>query len=681
MHFFLLLVFPKFLYLFIILKYIQVISKFINRYLSIRVLPIWIILFLDTAVLIGAVLLSFILRFDVPYILNNSLYVAKTIGIVVLFNIILFKVFRTYSNVIRFSSFVDVGRQCIAVTLAFGCVILTEYISRLILDKSFFQTSVLIIAYVISCFVLISMRMTIKTVFELVSRSRSGSKGVFVYGAKEAGVNIAKSIRIGLKEDFKLRGFIADEPELIGKMIMGVEVYANDENILRVLAEKDVNCIIVSPAKVEKLKDLNLIDVLLDSNIRLLTAPPLSDWNQSTLSSSEIKEIQIEDLLQREPIQVDLKKISSHLEGKRVLITGAAGSIGSEIMRQVVQFNPYSLILVDQAETPLHDLRLELLDKWRNVVAETIVADVTNESRMEAIFEQYKPQYIFHAAAYKHVPMMEDNVSESIQVNIRGTKIVADLAVKYGVSKFVMVSTDKAVNPSNVMGCSKRIAEIYVQSLARKLAKEGNKSVSFITTRFGNVLGSNGSVIPRFKEQIRKGGPVTVTHKDIIRYFMTIPEACRLVLEAGSMGNGGEIYIFDMGEPVKIYDLAKRMISLSGCGNSVKIVFTGLRHGEKLYEELLNVKELTKPTYHHKIMIAHVREYDYDRVNADLEELYKLSFTYNSMAIVQKMKDIVPEFISKNSVFDQLDKAHEAVGEALDKADEELVKQEKILMK
>ena len=391
---------------------------------------------------------------------------------------------------------------------------------------------------------------------------------------------------------------------------------------------------------------------------KLMTAPPLSEWNGQPLNRTQLKEIQIEDLLPRAPIEIDMRKVASHLEGKRVMITGAAGSIGSEIMRQVASFNPYQLILVDQAETPLHDIRLELQDRWRDINAETIIANISNASRMEYIFQKYRPQYIFHAAAYKHVPMMEDNVSESIQVNVYGTRTIADLAVKYGADKFVMISTDKAVNPTNVMGCSKRICEIYVQSLAKKLQKQGGKGTQFITTRFGNVLGSNGSVIPRFRDQIQRGGPVTVTHPDIIRYFMTIPEACRLVLEAGSMGNGGEIYIFDMGKPVKIVDLARRMISLSG-RTDVKIEFTGLRHGEKLYEELLNVKELTKPTYHEKIMIATVREYDYDEVKERIQKLIDTSYTYDQMKIVAQMKDIVPEFISKNSCFEVLDKKAE----------------------
>lgn len=444
---------------------------------------------------------------------------------------------------------------------------------------------------------------------------------------------------------------------LVGVSVVGLGVVHNllAYLLIDVLNDRDVQTIIISPAKMEELKKSDMADRLLVHNIKLMTAPPLSEWNGQALSRTQLKEIQIEDLLQRNPIEIDIHKVASHLEGKRVMITGAAGSIGSEIMRQVASFNPYKLILVDQAETPLHDIRLELQDRWRDIDAETIIADISNATRMEDIFREFKPQYIFHAAAYKHVPMMEDNVSESIQVNVFGTRTVADLAVKYGAEKFVMISTDKAVNPTNVMGCSKRICEIYVQSLAKKLQKEGGHATQFITTRFGNVLGSNGSVIPRFRDQIQRGGPVTVTHPEIIRYFMTIPEACRLVLEAGSMGNGGEIYIFDMGKPVKIVDLAKRMISLSG-RTDVKIEFTGLRHGEKLYEELLNVKELTKPTYHEKIMIATVREYDYDEVKERIQKLIDVSYTYDQMKIVAAMKDIVPEFVSKNTCFEALDK-------------------------
>ena len=420
------------------------------------------------------------------------------------------------------------------------------------------------------------------------------------------------------------------------------------------LEEKNIDAVIVTPYNMDKLKDTNFTEQLLSRNIKIMVLPNMSEWKENASSVVQLKELQIEDLLQRDPIQIDMHKIASHLEGKRVMITGAAGSIGSEIVRQVASFNPYNLVLIDQAETPLHDIRLEMQSRWVEIEAETIVADISNETHMDQIFAQYRPQYVFHAAAYKHVPMMEDNASEAIQNNVKGTRILADLAVKYKTEKFVMISTDKAVNPSNVMGCSKRICEIYVQSLAKKLERDGNKTTQFITTRFGNVLGSNGSVIPLFRKQIEQGGPVTVTHPEIIRYFMTIPEACRLVLEAGSMGNGGEIYIFDMGKPVKILDLAKQMISLSG-RNDIKIKFTGLRHGEKLYEVLLNDKEHTKPTYNDKIMIADVREYDYDEVKKKIEELEEVSTTYDQMKIVEKMKELVPEYVSKNSIFEQLD--------------------------
>jgi FlaA1/EpsC-like NDP-sugar epimerase len=517
------------------------------------------------------------------------------------------------------------------------------------------SVSILLITYVINFAAMSGLRVIVKMFYDLINFDGRHSTNVFIYGAKEVGVNIAKSLRVNLRNHYRLRGFIADEPELVDKVMMGVKVYANDENIFEKMEEQDVHTLIISPMKMNMLKHSDITDKLLAHNIRLLTAPPLSNWDVNFIKSVQLKEIQIEDLLERDIIQVNIRKIASHLEGKRVLITGAAGSIGSEIMRQVVSFNPYKLILVDQAETPLHDIRLELQDRWRAVDAETIVANISNPSRMEIIFKKFRPQYIFHAAAYKHVPMMEDNVSESIQINVAGTCILADLAVKYNAEKFVMISTDKAVNPTNVMGCSKRLAEIYVQALAKKLQKTGESTVKFITTRFGNVLGSNGSVIPRFRDQIQRGGPVTVTHPEIIRYFMTIPEACRLVLEAGSMGDGGEIYIFDMGNPVKIIDLAKRMISLSGRVD-VKIEFTGLRHGEKLYEELLNAKELTKPTYHDKIMIANVLEYDYDEIKGHIERLIELSYTYDQIKIVTTMKDIVPEFISKNSCFEELDK-------------------------
>ena len=582
----------------------------------------------------------------------------RTMWLTMIVSLVFFKMFRTYSSVLRLSSFVDIARIFVALFVSYTAVALACMVAPLVTDIRLAPVNVILMAFIINFALMASSRVIVKMMFETIKAGGSSQTNIFIYGAKEAGVNIAKSLRVSMRERYRLRGFIADEPDLYDKLIMGVRVFPNDENLFDILAQKGVMTIIVSPAKRNELKKEENLDRFLKHNIKLLTAPPLSEWNQRGLESGDIKEIQIEDLLQRDPIQIDIRKVASHLEGKRVMITGAAGSIGSEIMRQVATFNPYKLILVDQAETPLHDIRLELMDKWRNLDAETIVADIANQTRMEAIFKEFRPQYIFHAAAYKHVPMMEDNVSESIQTNVAGTRILADLAVKYKAEKFVMISTDKAVNPTNVMGCSKRICEIYVQSLAKKLQKEGGHVTQFITTRFGNVLGSNGSVIPRFKEQIRRGGPVTVTHPEIIRYFMTIPEACRLVLEAGSMGNGGEIYIFDMGKPVKIVDLAKRMISLSG-RTDVKIEFTGLRHGEKLYEELLNVKELTKPTYHEKIMIATVREYDYDEVKDRIQHLIDVSYSYDQMKIVAAMKDLVPEFISKNSCFEALDKKEE----------------------
>lgn len=633
-------------------------KKFVRRYLSVNVLPIWMILAMDVVMIGLSLLLAYALRYDFSSRVLDSATMWRTMGLTMIVSLVFFKMFRTYSSVLRLSSFVDIARIFVTLFVSYTAVALACMVAPLVTDIRLAPVNVILMAFIINFALMASSRVIVKMMFETIKAGGSSQTNIFIYGAKEAGVNIAKSLRVSMRERYRLRGFIADEPDLYDKLIMGVRVFPNDENLFDILTQKGVKTIIVSPAKRNELKKEENLDRFLKHNIKLLTAPPLSEWNQRGLESGDIKEIQIEDLLQRDPIQIDIRKVASHLEGKRVMITGAAGSIGSEIMRQVATFNPYKLILVDQAETPLHDIRLELMDKWRNLDAETIVADIANQTRMEAIFKEFRPQYIFHAAAYKHVPMMEDNVSESIQTNVAGTRILADLAVKYKAEKFVMISTDKAVNPTNVMGCSKRICEIYVQSLAKKLQKEGEHVTQFITTRFGNVLGSNGSVIPRFKEQIRRGGPVTVTHPEIIRYFMTIPEACRLVLEAGSMGNGGEIYIFDMGKPVKIVDLAKRMISLSG-RTDVKIEFTGLRHGEKLYEELLNVKELTKPTYHEKIMIATVREYDYDEVKDRIQHLIDVSYSYDQMKIVAAMKDLVPEFISKNSCFEALDKKEE----------------------
>ncbi|WP_300703368.1 nucleoside-diphosphate sugar epimerase/dehydratase [Bacteroides sp.] len=628
--------------------------RIFRQRISSKVLPIWTILLVDVLIVVLSMLLAYSFRYGLSNLFEESSTVDSAILWAVIVNLAFFHIFRTSSNVLRFSSFVDIMRIFVSLTAAYALLMVISLLSESILDKKLASAGLLFMSYIISFAMMSCLRILVKTVYDALNFDRLHSADVFIYGVKEAGVNIAKTLRANLRCHYRLRGFIADEPELVNKVIMGVRVFPNDDTLLDNLSNCGVQTVIVSPAKMDDLKNSDMADRLLSHDIKLMTAPALSEWNGKALKSTQLKEIQIEDLLQRAPIEIDIHKVASHLEGKRVLITGAAGSIGSEIMRQVASFNPYKLILVDQAETPLHDIRLELQDRWRDIDAETIIADISNATRMEEIFREFNPQYIFHAAAYKHVPMMEDNVSESIQVNVYGTRTLADLAVKYGVEKFVMISTDKAVNPTNVMGCSKRICEIYVQSLAKKLQKEGAHATQFITTRFGNVLGSNGSVIPRFRNQIQRGGPVTVTHPEIIRYFMTIPEACRLVLEAGSMGNGGEIYIFDMGKPVKIVDLARRMITLSG-RTDVKIEFTGLRHGEKLYEELLNVKELTKPTYHEKIMIATVREYDYDEVKVCIENLIRISYTYDQMKIVSAMKELVPEFVSKNSCFEVLD--------------------------
>ena len=576
-----------------------------------------------------------------------------SVFVITFVNLIFFRLFRTYSNILRLSSFVDVMHVFVALTLAFFCNAVISLLWPVVIGTPFVSFSVVFIAYLVSFAVLASSRMMIKMMYDYFKQNKQSMLNTYIYGTT-TGIDIAKSLRTEADNRFHIVGFVSDDPNVVGKVMMGVNVYPNDPELPEHFRHDRVAALIVSPAKAKTLKDSDLADRVLKAGVKIFLAPEVSDdWDPSQ-RKQVVKEVQIEDLLGRDPIKINMQEIAAHLEGKRVLITGAAGSIGSEIMRQVAKFNPYQLILIDCAETPLHDLRLELKNKWSEIEAPTIVANITNKARMESIFAEYRPDYVFHAAAYKHVPMMEDNVSEAIQNNVLGTRTVADLAVKYGVRRFVMVSTDKAVNPSNVMGCSKRICEIYVQALARKIQKDGSAPTQFITTRFGNVLGSNGSVIPLFRKQIAAGGPVTVSHPEIIRYFMTIPEACQLVLEAGSMGKSGEIYIFDMGQPVKIADLAKKMIQLSG-RTDVKIEYTGLRHGEKLYEELLATRENTKPTSHDKIMIAAVREYDFEDVSDDIENLINCSYQFDSMATVAKMKDLVPEFKSLNSKYSVLD--------------------------
>lgn len=579
--------------------------------------------------------------------------------ILVIFNVIAFFIFKTYNGVLRFTSFSDLYRILYSLTLGY-----TVSVVLLLLLKAngyfVFSVPVYFMVYAFNVILMIFSRIFVKEVYDTFIGK--GISNVFVYGTKAAGISVAKSLVGNNEFKFRLQGFISDQDIMVGKSVMGVKVYANNEKLFDVLESKNVKTVIVSPHKMDEIKNSPLLNKFVDHNVSLLTtAASINEWDGSLTSKEQLKDIQIEDLLPRDPININMQNIANNIEGKRVIVTGAAGSIGSEIVRQVAAFNPYSIILIDQAETPLHSVRLELQEIWKNINTQIFVADISNETRMRKLFQETKPQYVFHAAAYKHVPMMEDNVSESIQNNIKGTKILADLSVENKVQKFVMVSTDKAVNPSNVMGCSKRICEIYTQSLAKHLEKKGQVSTQFITTRFGNVLGSNGSVIPLFKKQIKNGGPVTVTHPEIIRYFMTIPEACQLVLEAGSMGKGGEIYLFDMGKPVKIIDLAKRMIRLSGSHN-IKIEFTGLRQGEKLYEELLNKAEDIIPTKHDKIMVAKVREYEFEEVSKKIEELINFSYDYDAMLSVRKMKELVPEFKSINSPYQVIDEQLEKNG-------------------
>lgn len=568
-----------------------------------------------------------------------------------------FRLFHTYSGVMRYSSFVDLQKVGMAVMVGLVSVVVLQFIFAFNHVLTELWISDIILSAIIGLVVMWALRIWVKRLYDLMEGSAKTTKA-FIYGAKSGGISLARSISQS-DSPFSLTGFVADADELRNKHLMGVPVYDNDASLVENMKKVGATALLVSPLKNDDLRDNNkMLNDLIYNGINIYMMPRAMKWDgQTDLSHSQLKEVKIEDLLPRDEIEVDMEAIGTMLRGKRILVTGAAGSIGSEIARQIARFSPDALVLIDQAETPLHDIRLMMARDFKNVNAPTIVADICNRGRMSEIFSRYKPEYVFHAAAYKHVPMMEDNPMESVRNNVEGTRIVADLAVANGTEKFVMVSTDKAVNPTNVMGCSKRICEIYVQSLDKAI-KDGKVkgTTRFVTTRFGNVLGSNGSVIPLFREQIKNGGPVTVTHPDIIRFFMLIPEACKLVLEAGSMGDGGEIYVFDMGKPVKIADLARRMIMLSGAEN-VEIRFTGLRDGEKLYEEVLNDKEITLPTFHEKIKIAKVREYDYATVNEEIDSLMACAERYDDMLTVAQMKKIVPEFISQHSKYEVLDSA------------------------
>ena len=580
---------------------------------------------------------------------------SSLVGIFTLYHAIGFRIFHTYDGILRYSSFVDLQKVFYAVLCG---AILTLASYNALLDINYFHRLLvnykgIVLASLLSTLLLWAVRVIVKTVFD-VSLADYNIKNAFIYGINDGGIGLAKQIRNAKPMKFKLLGFISDDESNRNMHLMGCKVYALEENIIKTMNKNNIKVLLVSPAAIKQFRDNKKFqDKLLAADIKIYI-PTTKEWNVDEVQ--QLKEVSIEDLLPRDEISIDMESVGMMLRGKRIMITGSAGSIGSEMVRQISEYNPSEMVLIDSAETPQHDIRLMMAKQYPYIKAETIVTTICSKSRMEHIFETYRPDYVFHAAAYKHVPMMENNPCESIQNNVYGTKILADLSVKYGVKKFVMISTDKAVNPTNVMGCSKRICEIYVQSLNQAI-KEGvvKGETQFVTTRFGNVLGSNGSVIPLFKRQIRNGGPVTVTDPNIIRYFMLIPEACELVLEAGTKGNGGEIFVFDMGKPVKIADLAKRMINLSGA-KDVEIKYTGLRAGEKLYEELLNNEESTKPSFNDKIRIAIVREYNYNEVVKSIGDLIEISKSYNEMATVKKMKEIVPEYKSNNSIYEKLDK-------------------------
>ena len=638
----------------------NLLHKFTSWYFSKSALPYWGVLLMDSCIIVAAGMVSVYIGEGGSTLLHIFWLWLGVWCCTLPFFYIGMRLFHTYSGIFRYSSFVDLMR--VSCALLIGAV-LTLLLSSLLpssLVSVMPNWKEIVITLIISMMVMWGIRILVKYLYDTAFKD-AGAMRVFIYGVREGGISIAKSIRNEHPLRYLIKGFVTDEESMKGRFLVGTHVYGSEEPIAKLMQREGATAIFVSPLSSEKFRNNEkLVNKLMKAGIKIMMMSDAESWDgKSQLSHSQLHEVDIEDLLPRDKIQVDMKAIGEMLKDKRILITGAAGSIGSEMVRQVAKFAPAELILVDQAETPMHDVRLYMARNHSNIKCWTIVSSISNPTHMEELFREHRPEYVFHAAAYKHVPMMEDNPAMAIQNNVYGTRVIADLAVKYDAKKFVMISTDKAVNPTNVMGCSKRICEIYCQALNKRLWEEtqktGKPTTQFITTRFGNVLGSNGSVIPIFREQIRKGGPVTVTHPDIIRFFMLIPEACQLVLEAGTMGKGGEIFVFDMGKPVRIVDLAQRMIDLSGAKN-VEIKFSGLRDGEKLYEEVLNDAEQTKPTVHPKIKVAAVREYPYEQALKNEEELYQLSFTYDDMKIVGKMKEIVPEYKSQHSKYEALDK-------------------------
>lgn len=645
------------------------VNKLFSWYFTKNSLPYWVIFLMDCGIIILSGMMVYWAFNKSVMLVEHFWQVLNTLLIFVLLSIVGFRVFRTYTGIMRYSSFVDLTRVIYSNGLTLCLILLAEYGMSYLPIQWFvhFNTTNIFLLFLIATMLMWAVRVMAKTIYDVTTSDKRAIR-VLIFGAMSGGVGLAKNINTQRPKKFVLKGFISHDQRLRHTTLMGEKVYNLNDDLRSIIKREGIEAVLVSPLRIRDFREnQELQDMLIAAGVRIFMTEGAKEWMESEVEnfhSMQLKEVSVEDLLPREEIRVDMKSVGELLAGKKVLITGSAGSIGSELVRQIAVYKPSVMILIDQAETPQHDIRLMMAKDFPDIPCEVVVTSISRQRRMNEVFNHYRPDYVFHAAAYKHVPMMEDNPSEAVLNNIYGTKIIADCSVKYGVKKFVMISTDKAVNPTNVMGCSKRICEIYVQSLDRalKMKKWQNEETrltdtpvtQFVTTRFGNVLGSNGSVIPLFREQIKNGGPVTVTHPNIIRFFMLIPEACKLVLEAGTKGNGGEIFVFDMGKPVRIADLANRMIKLSGAKN-VEVKFTGLRAGEKLYEEVLNELEGTKPTFHEKIRIAEVRQYDYDKVNKDIEELVEISKQYDDMATVKKMKEIVPEYKSNNSKYEQLD--------------------------